>query len=489
MLFQQTSIIGPTAAIISAVVCYVIVLSVYRLFLHPLAKFPGPKLAALTKWYEFYFDLLKGHGGQFAWEIQRMHEIYGPIVRINPFELHVQDPDWFDTLYAGNPTKRDKYPPAASMAGAPLGTFGTVEHDVHRKRRAANSHLLSTRAIFDAQPLILDQVRILSDQFERYLNTKEIIDLRVTFLAFTTDTITRYALGESKDLQENKTLAVDWSATIRAVARITPLMKQFPWMMTVALYIPIDILRFFMPELSRLVQYHAEMRAFAERFLSQQQASQEKPKIHETPSNMALFQCISDSNLPVHEKSAKRLAHEAVVVISAAAETTSRALSITMFYILSDPQVLRRLRDEIDIAMPDYSILPSAKALEELPYLVATVKEALRISAIITSRMPLMAHTELAYMNWKIPVMASRTFLFCNRETGWLTHYKTPTSMTIHDILLDSNIYENPHNFNPNRWLGEDSVPERYFVPFGKGTRMCQGMRYAPATIFPFGRA
>ncbi|KAF7952621.1 uncharacterized protein EAE97_002118 [Botrytis byssoidea] len=414
MFFQQISIVGPTAAIILTVVCYAVVLSVYRLFLHPLAKFPGPKLAALTKWYEFYFDLVKGYGGQFAWEIQRMHEIYadrpGPIVRINPFELHVQDPDWFDTLYAGNPTRRDKYPPAASMAGAPLGTFGTVEHDVHRKRRAANSHLLSTRAISDAQPLILDQVRILSDQFERYLSTKEIIDLRVTFLAFTTDTITRYALGEMKNLQENKTLAVDWSATIRAVARITPLMKQFPWMMTVALYIPINILRFFMPELFRLVQYHAEMRAFAERFLSQQQASQEKPKTHETSSNMALFQCISDSNLPAHEKSAKRLAHEAVVVISAAAEITSRALSITMFYILSEPQVLRRLRDEIDVAMPDYSVLPSAKSLEELPYLVATVKEALRISAIITSRMPLMAHTELVYKNWKIPAMASPAF-------------------------------------------------------------------------------
>lgn len=56
--------------------------------------------------------------------------------------------------------------------------------------------------------------------------------------------------------------------------------------------------------------------------------------------------------------------------------------------------------------------------------------------------------------------------------------------MTIHDILLDPKIYENPHEFNPDRWLGENPVPECYFVPFGKGTRMCQGMRYAPATIF-----
>jgi len=56
-------------------VAYLTVITIYRLYFSPIAKFPGPKLAALTKWYEFYYDVVLQ--GQFTFQIQKMHREYG----------------------------------------------------------------------------------------------------------------------------------------------------------------------------------------------------------------------------------------------------------------------------------------------------------------------------------------------------------------------------------------------------------------------------
>lgn len=68
---------GDTAAAvaISALAAALIGNAIYRLYFHPLSKFPGPRLAALTTWYEGYYDIV--HRGRYLWEMEKMHKAYG----------------------------------------------------------------------------------------------------------------------------------------------------------------------------------------------------------------------------------------------------------------------------------------------------------------------------------------------------------------------------------------------------------------------------
>jgi hypothetical protein len=56
---------------------YALGLGIYRVFIHPLSKVPGPWLAAATQWYETYYELVPNGGGAFTKRIKQMHEQYG----------------------------------------------------------------------------------------------------------------------------------------------------------------------------------------------------------------------------------------------------------------------------------------------------------------------------------------------------------------------------------------------------------------------------
>ena len=140
--------LGPLV-VVACLLLYALALVCYRIYLHPLRKFPGPKLAAVSFWHEFYYDVVKG--GQYTFEIGRMHEEYGmfqchryvvwlanqnfhfciykgPIVRINPEELHCNDPAFIDILYTGSTGKRDKF-------GFQTSQFGYVQPEVQNTER------------------------------------------------------------------------------------------------------------------------------------------------------------------------------------------------------------------------------------------------------------------------------------------------------------------------------------------------------------------
>jgi hypothetical protein len=62
-------------SLIVAIILFILYGVIWRLYLSPIAKFPGPRLAAVTFWYEFYYDVVRG--GQYVYELERMHHKYG----------------------------------------------------------------------------------------------------------------------------------------------------------------------------------------------------------------------------------------------------------------------------------------------------------------------------------------------------------------------------------------------------------------------------
>lgn len=75
MHFSPPDIIARWPSVVLVCIVFVFLRSLYRLYLHPLAHIPGPKLAAISRAYEFYYDVVRN--GKYIWEIEKMHELYG----------------------------------------------------------------------------------------------------------------------------------------------------------------------------------------------------------------------------------------------------------------------------------------------------------------------------------------------------------------------------------------------------------------------------
>ena len=54
---------------------YTIYGAIWRLYLSPIAHIPGPRLAALTLWNEFYYDVVLG--GRYTFKLIQYHKKYG----------------------------------------------------------------------------------------------------------------------------------------------------------------------------------------------------------------------------------------------------------------------------------------------------------------------------------------------------------------------------------------------------------------------------
>lgn len=78
------------AGLVASILLSWLTIAVYRLFFHPLAAFPGPKLAAITVLYEAYYDVWKG--GKYIFKLNELHQKYGKIPKSSPTVSSIHQP-------------------------------------------------------------------------------------------------------------------------------------------------------------------------------------------------------------------------------------------------------------------------------------------------------------------------------------------------------------------------------------------------------------
>ncbi|KAM0173656.1 hypothetical protein ACHAPC_010354 [Botrytis cinerea] len=159
MLSSDISRFDVVAILGTSILIYCILGVVYRLYFHPLSRFPGPLLPAVTLWSEFYYECIQS--GQYFLKIAQWHEKYGPIIRIGPNEIHVSDPEYYNTLFSYNAV-RNKDPFYTAQFNTPDTEFGAEDHYVHRMRRSALNPFFSKASIDRLSPMLTSMVSHLS---------------------------------------------------------------------------------------------------------------------------------------------------------------------------------------------------------------------------------------------------------------------------------------------------------------------------------------
>ncbi|KAM0124736.1 hypothetical protein ACHAP3_010138 [Botrytis cinerea] len=365
----------PIIVILLSYIAYGIV---WRLYFSPIAEFPGPKLAAISILYEIYHEIVLG--GKYTFKIKELHEKYGPIIRINPWELHISDPDYYDELYAAGGKRRDKYPYYTKQFGNSESMIGTVSHDHHRLRRGVMNRHFSKASVFRLEPMIQKYVDSLVRRLRSYKDSKKPINLSWAFSCFTFDVISEYALGQTNSsIESSDDFHTDFHDAIENIGNISHVTK--------------------------------EMKAQIGAIING------KNNNHERSSQPTIFHEILFSDLPPNEKSVARLWQEGQTVIGAGTETTAWTLSVIAYHVLANPDILSKLLAEMEGKN-------GLKELEQLPYMTAVIQEGLRLSFGVVAHLQRISPDQvLKFHDWEIPPGGSSSSRTSTMEESSILEY------------------------------------------------------------------
>ncbi|KAM7187935.1 cytochrome P450 [Rhypophila sp. PSN 637] len=399
---------------------------IWRLYFSPIAHIPGPRLAAITWWYEFYYDIIKS--GQYTFKILELHKQYGPIIRINPDEVHIGDPDFFPQLYPASNKRRERW------------RFYTKQFGADEQR---------------CYPKIL-----------------------ANMLHVALDVINEYSFARCDHLTEKPDYGKSVTDYLLTGTHYGKWIQHIEQILKLINFLADSISSTFVPGWNEFLKAKKDIL----RQISSIKETENTPKWQLDVSHPTIFHdLLSSEILTPQDKAVSRLAQEGQIVLQAGTLTTSWALTIAIFFLLEQKSLLKKLRRELCTAIPDPNAVTPLATLEQLPYLRAVIKEAFRHSIGTSGRLARVCPDEtLTYIDDK------------SGESTKVYHIppQVPISMTTYKTTTDESIFPDPFAFKPERWIQGDSEHQarldRYCsTVFGGGGRSCLGqpLAYAELTL------
>ncbi|TVY28882.1 Cytochrome P450 monooxygenase [Lachnellula hyalina] len=284
---------------------------VHRTILSPLAKIPGPRLAALTSWYECYYDVFRP--GQYVFKIKQLHEEYGPIIRITPREVSVSDLAFLDTIYApGAHSKRNKDLEKVKALGINTSTGGAIEHDLHRKRRDSLNPFFSTKSVMKLAPQIQAKTAQLEDIFATSLAQDKIVNLSDFYFAFASDVVSQYCFSRNQNILARPQQAAVMRKNVVTVLRGVKFNLHFAWVRSLIRMLPASLSGRWVPQgIKDMLKFRMQIRREIQQILEKKDTD-----THEFPHSI-FYELRESPALPASEKTVQRFEDEATLLVMA----------------------------------------------------------------------------------------------------------------------------------------------------------------------------
>lgn len=370
--------------ILSTVAYAVAVYAIYLLcdcFSSRSRHIPGPFLAKFSRLW--YFSRVCS--ANFEKENIELHRKYGRIVRLAPNMYSIDDPATVGKIYGATSKmpKSDWYDGFSDPFFPKTNWNPFVERDIKKHAEIKRSYhtIYSTSSLLSYEGLVDSCTDLLTQRFDEFTETGEKVDLMHWFQCYGYDVIGNITFSKRFRFLDN---GEDRAGLMAAIHNFTS------WSAIIGIIPELRTVSFLFMVLFRLGgatgrSYFADFitSSVRERLAVIQSSKQESSHSDDGgPTTKA--QDFIEKLLIQREKHPERITDYhfmsmAFVNVGAGADTTALSLSAVMYYLCRNPGVLSKLRKEVD-ECGLHSHFEYTHA-QKLPYLQATIKEALRLHA------------------------------------------------------------------------------------------------------------